>query len=283
MNASIVGILYVVASPIGNLQDMSYRAVDILKRSDLIVAEDTRHSKVLLSHYDIRTPVKSLHEHNEKEEAKGIVQLLLKGQTVSLVSDAGTPLISDPGYRLVVEARGAGVPVSPIPGPCAAIAALSVSGLATNQFIFEGFLPMKTTARRKQVEQLRDESRTLIFYEAPHRILDTLQDMQTIFGPERQAVLARELTKIYETVHGGSLKALLAWVESDKNQQRGEMVIIVQGAGSAAEKRTHLSAEQVLHILLKELPRNQAVKLTCEITGEKRNKLYKMGLSEPRP
>lgn len=280
MNRSIVGILYVVATPIGNLQDFSLRALETLKKVDLIIAEDTRHCKVLLGHYAITTKVRSLHEHNEREEAQALVQALLQGKSMALVSDAGTPLISDPGYRLVREAREAGVQVSPIPGACALIAALSVSGLATDKFIFEGFLPMKAAARHKHLEGLSTESRTLIFYEAPHRILEALQDMLSVFGGERQVVLAREMTKVYETVLSGSLQEVLVQVENDANQQRGEIVLLVEGMKEEQSKQLGLSAEKVLAILLKELPVNQAVKLACELTGEKRNKLYKQAIEK---
>lgn len=280
MNTSIVGILYIVATPIGNLQDFTLRAIETLKNSTYIVAEDTRHCKVLLAHYGIQTPVISLHEHNEREQTEGILQRLLKGASVALISDAGTPLISDPGYRLVHEARLAGISVMPIPGACAAIAALSASGLATDRFVFEGFLPMKTTARVRHLEGLCQERRTLVFYEAPHRILEVLKDLLQVFGPERKAVIAREMTKVYETIHGGSLSELQAWVEADSNQQRGEIVLMVEGAPISEEKQVGKSAEQVLAILLKELPLNQAVKLACELTGEKRNKLYKQAIAK---
>jgi 16S rRNA (cytidine1402-2'-O)-methyltransferase len=280
VNTSIVGILYIVATPIGNLQDITFRAIDVLKKANLIVAEDTRHCKVLLTHYGVQTPALSLHEHNEKAQTEGILQRLLKGSSIALISDAGTPLISDPGYRLVQEARNAGIQVVPIPGPCAAIAALSASGLPTDSFVFEGFLPMKSVARQKYLEKLSQEQRTLVFYEAPHRILEVLKDMQTVFGAERKAVIARELTKMFETIHGGKLSELVEWVEADSNQQRGEIVLMVEGVPAQEENSSGKSAEQILEILLKELPVNQAVKLACELTGEKRNKLYKQALEK---
>lgn len=275
MNSSIVGVLYVVATPIGNLQDISYRALEILKKCSLIIAEDTRHCKILLNHYGVTTPVKSLHEHNEQKETPVIVQGLLQGQQIALVSDAGTPLISDPGYYLVQSARQAGIRVSPIPGACAAIAALSVSGLATDKFIFEGFLPTSLAARRKRLEFLKNETRTLIFYEAPHRIQDLLENLQIIFGETRHAVLAREMTKLYETIYHGPLTALVQWVKNDPNQQRGEMVVVVEGHPDADEQSTTAALEKVLTILLKELPLKQAVQLACELTGERKNKVYK--------
>ncbi len=275
MSISIVGILYVVATPIGNLQDLSLRAVETLKKVALIVAEDTRHCKVLLKHYGISTAVRSLHEHNEREQVQALVALLLQGQSLALISDAGTPLISDPGYYFVQQARAASVPVSPIPGPCALIAALSASGLPTDKFVFEGFLPMKAAAREKRLASLCNENRTLVFYEAPHRIVEVLQAMQASFGKERRAVLAREMTKIYETLQGGTLQELLAWVESDANQQRGEMVLLVEGAAVADEKLLGLAADQVLEILSTELPLSQAVRLAAALTGKRKNQLYK--------
>lgn len=280
MNTSIVGILYIVATPIGNLQDITFRAIDILKKADCIVAEDTRHCKVLLTHYGVQTPAISLHEHNEKAQIQAMLKRLLAGSSLALISDAGTPLISDPGYRLVQEARAAGITVVPIPGPCAAIAALSAGGLATDRFVFEGFLSQKTVARQKQLEALCRERRTLVFYEAPHRILDVLQDLVTQFGPERKAVIAREMTKMFETIRGGSLEELRVWVENDPNQQRGEIVLLVEGATEQEESTAELSATRVLAILLKDLPVNQAVKLACELTGEKRNKLYKQAIEK---
>lgn len=280
MNKVIVGILYVVATPIGNLGDLSQRAVEVLKNADLIVAEDTRHCKVLLEHYGIDTAVKALHEHNEKEQASVLVQRLLKGENLALVSDAGTPLISDPGYRIVSEAQESGVKVSPIPGACAAIAALSASGLPTDRFVFEGFLPVKSVARCKHLEKLRPEARTLIFYEAPHRILEVLQDMQAVFGDQRRVVLARELTKMFETILHGTLPELVAAVSADSNQQRGEMVLLLQGASEDESSGLGLSAGSVLDVLLKELPLNQAVKLAVEITGQKRNELYKAAIAK---
>ncbi len=259
---------------------MTFRAIDVLKKAHFIVAEDTRHCKVLLSHYSVQTPVLSLHEHNEKAKTESLIQRLLKGSSLALISDAGTPLISDPGYHLVQEARTAGVTVIPIPGPCAAITALSASGLPTDRFVFEGFLPIKAVARQKHLEKLAQEHRTLVFYEAPHRIREVLKDMNSIFGAERKAVIAREMTKLFETIHGALLGELLTWVEADLNQQRGEIVLMVEGAPTLEQGSDNQSAEKVLEILLQELPVNQAVKLACELTGEKRNKLYKQALEK---
>jgi len=278
VDKSIVGILYIVATPIGNLQDITFRAIEILKGAHFIVAEDTRHCKVLLAHYGIKTPLISLHEHNERDQALGLVQRLMKGSSLALVSDAGTPLISDPGYRLVGEARKAGICVLPVPGPCAAIAALSVSGLPTDRFVFEGFLPAKSVARLKHLQSLGEEERSLVFYEAPHRILDLIKDCAQVFGLDRRAVLARELTKVFETIHDGSLGELMTWVENDPNQQRGEIVLMIEGTPADQEKNLGLSANHVLKILLQELSLNQAVKLAGELTGEKRNKLYKQAI-----
>lgn len=279
METSIVGSLFIVATPIGNLQDITFRAIDVLKKAQLIVAEDTRHCKVLLSHYGIQTKVLSLHEQNEKAQIEGLLERLCKGSSLALISDAGTPLISDPGYRFVSKARAEGISVVPIPGPCAAIAALSASGLPTDRFVFEGFLPIKAAARSQHLQSLAAETRTLVFYEAPHRILEVLKEMKEIFGEARKAVIAREMTKLFETIHGGTLNELLAWVEADSNQERGEIVLLVEGA-LKTEKNTQegLSREQILTILLKDLPVNQAVKLACQLTQEKRNTLYQQAL-----
>ncbi len=273
MNINSFGVLYVVATPIGNLQDISFRAVNVLKTVDHIVAEDTRHSQFLLQHYSIGTPVMALHEHNERERTENLLKRIQTGKSIALISDAGTPLISDPGYFLVREARSMGIKVVPLPGPCAAIAALSVSGLATDRFLFEGFLPAKTTGRVQRLDALQKESRTVVFYEAPHRIVDLLEDMQTVFGAERQVVIARELTKVYETVRAGALSDILAWVKSDANQQRGELVVMVEGQKEAtAESQQDFS--KMLSVLLESLPLKQAVELTVKITGQKKNIIY---------
>lgn len=276
---SSLGILYIVATPIGNLGDITLRAIDTLKHVNWIVAEDTRHCKVLLKHYGIETKTLALHEHNEKQAVQKLIDFLLQGDSIALISDAGTPLISDPGYRLVNAARQVELPVVPLPGACAAITALSVSGLPTDSFCFEGFLPATSSARRKRLEALASESRTLIFYESPHRVLETLTDLEQIFGPQRQAVLARELTKLFETIHGADLASLLAWVKADPNQQRGEMVLLIAGAPAGIQGEGGIAVEKVLNLLLRELPLNQAVKLTSEITGEKKNKLYRQAVA----
>ncbi|NOZ37248.1 MAG: 16S rRNA (cytidine(1402)-2'-O)-methyltransferase [Gammaproteobacteria bacterium] len=270
--------LYVVATPIGNLADFSPRAVEVLQRVDLIAVEDTRHSARLLQHFAIKTPMQALHEHNERKSALSFLQGIESGQSLALISDAGTPLLSDPGYHLVRLARERGIRVVPVPGACAAIAALSVAGLATDRFRFEGFLSAKSGARRQQLEHLKHETLTLLFYESPHRIEDSLADMQAIFGDQRQAVLARELTKTFETIRNGTLAELSQWVAGDANQRKGEIVLLVQGAAVADPDDLDASAERVLKILLQDLPLKQAVGLATEITGVRKKKLYTRGL-----
>jgi 16S rRNA (cytidine1402-2'-O)-methyltransferase len=279
MNINHFGSLYIVATPIGNLRDMTSRAIEILKSVNCIAAEDTRHSAPLLQHFLVTTPAISLHEHNERERTLQLLERLLQGESIALISDAGTPLINDPGYFLVREARKQGIKVIPIPGASAVIAALSVSGLPTNKFSFEGFLPAKSKHRIEQLELLQHETRTLVFYEAPHRILDCLQDMQKVFGSERQAVIARELTKMYETIRGAALVELIDWVQHDSYQQRGEIVLIVQGAAmQLAQDENTISGEHILKILLKELPLKQAVDLMTKISGGRKNELYQRAL-----
>ena len=236
-SASPGGTLFVVATPIGNLADLSPRALATLKSVAAVCAEDTRHTRQLLAHYGVEKPLLALHEHNEGEIADKLVARLVAGESLALVSDAGTPLVSDPGYRLVRAARAAGIKVSPIPGASAVIAALSVAGLASDRFVFEGFLPAKAAARRERLALLASEPRTLVFYESAHRIEDSLADMASAFGVERPAVLARELTKLFETVLDGTLADVRAQVAADPNQRRGEFVVIVQGAGDDADAR----------------------------------------------
>lgn len=271
------GLLYIVATPLGNLGDISTRAKDILSKVALIAAEDTRHSKKLLNAYQITTPLLSLHEHNEQSRIERILEVLEQGKSVALISDAGTPLISDPGEHLVKAVIETGFTVCPIPGPCALIAALSASGLSSKYFYFEGFLPVKSSSRCERLETLANMNATLGFYEAPHRILSTLEDMVKIFGCSRRAVIAREMTKLYETFLHGSLEELFSKVQNNKEQQQGEIVILVEGY---FEPKTELDSqvEDILTILLKELPLKQAVKLTAEITGEKRNFIYELAL-----
>ncbi len=273
------GTLYVVATPIGNLDDISARMLKTLQNVALIAAEDTRHSARLMQHFGINTPLIACHDHNERDQGLRLVERLLAGESIALISDAGTPLISDPGFHLVRAARAAGVPVVPVPGPCALVAALSAAGLPSDRFVFEGFLPARSSGRRQQLEALREEPRTLIFYEAPHRLLESLRDMQTVFGDERVVVLARELTKTFETIKGAPLVELCAWVEADSNQQRGECVLLVEG-WRAPEGEESLSAEvlRILQLLLAELPLKRAAALAAEITGVRKNLLYQEAL-----
>lgn len=275
---SAIGTLYIVATPIGNLEDITNRALRILREVDLIAAEDTRHTTKLLQHFAINTLLKPCHDHNEREQQNYFVQLLLTGKNIALVSDAGTPLISDPGFHLVREAQQQGIKVVPIPGACAVIAALSAAGLPSDRFSFEGFLPAKSTARKNTLETLKEEPRTLIFYEAPHRLLESLQDLVTAFGENRQAVLARELTKTFETIKNSTLAELTEWVKADSNQQRGECVLLVEGWKTPEQADISQETVRVLKVLLAELPVKQAAALAAEITGERKNKLYQYAL-----
>jgi len=277
------GTLYVVATPIGNLDDISARALAILRDVALIAAEDTRHSARLMQHFGISTPLAACHEHNEREQGGRFLARLQAGEDVALISDAGTPLISDPGFHLVRQARAAGMAVVPVPGACALIAGLSAAGLPSDRFIFEGFLPAKTAARRARLEQVKEEPRTLIFYEAPHRILECVEDMHAVFGDERQAVLARELTKTFETIKGLPLVELREWIAADSNQQRGECVVLVAG-WQAPEGEEAVSAEalRVLDLLLGELPLKRAAALAAEITGVRKNLLYQVALERQK-
>ena len=272
------GILYVVATPIGNLGDLSPRAVEVLRSVDQIAAEDTRHSRRLLQHFAIHTPLLALHEHNERELAPRLVEQLQAGRAMALISDAGTPLISDPGFNLVRLARAAGVRVVPVPGPSALVCALCASGLATDRFVFEGFLPARRAARRARLAELSQESRTLVLYESSHRVLDCLRDLAELFGSERQAVLARELTKQFETIRDAPLGELAGWVAADPNQQKGELVLVVAGRASAQKHLVSAEAEQLLGILLDELPVKLAAKLAARITGLNKRELYERAL-----
>lgn len=272
------GTLYVVATPIGNLGDFTPRAREILAQVSLIAAEDTRHTGQLLKHFGIQAALTSLHEHNEARRSGELIERLAGGESIALVSDAGTPLISDPGFDLVAHARARGIRVVAIPGPCAAIAALSVAGLPTDRFTFEGFLPAKASARRAQLESLRNEHRTMVFYEGPHRIKDVLSDMLVVFGPERRAVVCRELTKHFETTYGGTLDDLVRVGTDDPEISRGEIVIVVSGA-SKQTAATMLVAEQLLQALLEELTPSQAAKIAARLTGEKRGDLYDKALA----
>jgi len=271
------GKLWVVATPIGNLDDLSPRARSALAGADLIAAEDTRHSAALLQHAGIATRCVALHEHNERDISAGLVERLSAGASIALICDAGTPLISDPGFRLVRAARAAGVVVSPVPGACAAIAALSVAGLPSDRFVFEGFLPPKSAARRTRLQALRVETRTLIFYESSHRIVAALDDLVAEFGGERRAVVARELTKLFETVLDGALADLAARVVADPNQQRGEFVVLVAGADEDATAARLAEGRRVFDLLREELPPGRAAKLAAAISGASRKQLYNAG------
>ena len=276
--SNAIGRLYVVATPIGNLEDMTPRAVRILSQADVIAAEDTRHSAKLLHHFGIQTEMISLHEHNESDRVIELVDLLRQGKCIALISDAGTPLVSDPGYQLVRTVRSHGIPIEPVPGACAAIAALSVAGLPTDRFVFEGFPPAKSAARRKFFEEQKKETRTQVYYESPHRILESLSDMMAAFGRDREAVIARELTKKYETSRSGRLGDLHDWAVNEPSQRRGEFVVLVHGVQPVVAKDIDPEAERVLLILLKELSVKQAAALASEITGIKKNQLYTYAL-----
>ena len=272
------GVLYVVATPIGNLQDITRRALDILQSVSLVAAEDTRHSRKLLAHYGIGTPMLALHEHNERTATAGLLRRLEAGADIALVSDAGTPLISDPGFHLVRTVRQAGLQVVPVPGPSALTAALSVAGLPTDRFSFEGFLPAKQAARQQRLLELKDTTVTLVFYESSHRILASLGDMRAVFGAARDATLARELTKTYETIRQASLAELHAWLTADSDQQKGEFVILVHGAEKPGAMPVDATTERMLTLLMAELPLRQAASLAAQISGVSKNVLYEHAL-----
>lgn len=273
------GILYLVATPIGNLADFTVRAVDVLRQVAVIACEDTRHSRLLLEHYGISKPLTAYHEHNEDSAAARLIERLRQGVSVALIADAGTPLINDPGFPLVRQAREAGIRVMPIPGPCALIAALCASGLSSARFAFEGFPPRKSAARTALFESLREENRTLVFYESAHRIGATLQDFAMVFPGERRLVIARELTKRYETIASTTVGEACAWLGQDPDRQRGEFVLVLEGATPAAETRD-LAPEQerVLRLLLGECSVKTAVALAVAITGARRDPLYRAAL-----
>ena len=267
--------LYVVATPIGNLEDISYRAVRILTEVDLIAAEDTRHSRILLSHYSIATPMQALHEHNEEQAEGGILKKIREGAAIALISDAGTPLISDPGYRLVCAARDANLPVFSVPGPSSITAALSVAGLPPDRFVFEGFLPSKPTARRKKLQSFVHESRTLIFFESSHRIENAIKDMQEVFGEQRLVAICRELSKKFETVLRGPLAALNQQLSEDKNQTRGEFVIIVNGF-EGNEDQALSNAHRMALELVEFLPVSQAARVAAKLNDVPRRQVYQL-------
>lgn len=272
------GILYVVATPIGNLSDMTPRAVEVLGSVDLIAAEDSRHSAPLLRHFNIAAPVWAYHDHSGQHRTEEIIKRLKSGSNVALISDAGTPLISDPGYRLVDVAHKEDIRVCPLPGACAVVTALSACGLPTDKFTFAGFLPAKTQARQVVLQDYKSSSHTVVFYEAPHRLLESLRDMLVIYGEDRVVVLAREITKMFETVRRDSLAALVEWVAADTNQQRGECVLLVKGEVS---DKAELDPEvtRIMSILAEELPVKQASALASKISGVKKNTLYGWALA----
>ncbi|WGE75377.1 16S rRNA (cytidine(1402)-2'-O)-methyltransferase [Actinobacillus equuli] len=272
------GTLYIVATPIGNLGDITQRALDTFAQVDLIAAEDTRHSGLLLSHYGIKKPFFALHDHNEQQKAAVLVEKLQQGLNIALISDAGTPLISDPGFHLVRHCRQAGVKVVPLPGACAAITALCASGIASDRFCFEGFLPAKTKSRCDKLAEVADEPRTLIFYESTHRILDTLEDMQKMLGADRYVVMAREITKTWETIHGDTLTNLIVWLNEDSNRIKGEIVLVVEGKPEQVNEEFSAQAVKLLGLLCQELPLKKAAAIVAETFGYKKNALYQYGL-----
>lgn len=278
MKINNFGVLYIVATPIGNLQDITFRAIDILRSVHSIAAEDTRHSMFLLTQYAIHTPVISLHEHNERERVSIMIDKLMKGESIALISDAGTPLISDPGYFLVREVRDQGIRVVPVPGPCAAIAALCASGLPTDKFIFAGFLANKSKKRKDSLIKFIYESATVIFYESPHRIVDLLADMQEVFGPERRVVIARELTKVFETIRSGILAELIDWVNHDENQQKGEIVVLLEGLKGQVTNDAMVEMRKMLSVLLEAVPLKQAVDIATKLSGQRKNEIYELAL-----
>ncbi len=277
MSENQLATLYIVATPIGNLSDISQRAIDTLQEVDVIAAEDTRHSGTLLQHYSIATPMISLHEHNEQQRSETLLTKLQQGESIALISDAGTPLISDPGYRLVSLVREHDIRVVPIPGSCALITALSASGLPSDRFSFEGFLPSKQGARQQTLATLENDSRTMIFYESPRRLQACLTDMVAAFGDDRLVCLARELTKLHETITTKPLAELLEWVSNDSNQQRGECVLLVEGV-KEQKASSEIEINHMLAILLKELPVKKAAAITASLLDVSKNTAYDMAL-----
>lgn len=274
------GVLYIVATPIGNLDDLSSRAVSVLNGVDVVAAEDTRHSGRLLQHLGLHKRLIALHDHNERDRAGSLLQELEAGRSVALISDAGTPLISDPGYVLVREARSRGLKVSPIPGACALVAALSAAGLPTDRFLFVGFLPAKRSGRRAALEQQVRETATLVFYESPHRILDAVSDIAAVFGEEREIVLGRELTKTFETFYSGTVAEVQAILEADPHGTKGEFVVMIHGAEpvTSDDDAGALDVDRLLKLLLPELPVKKVAKLVAELSGRPKNELYQRAL-----
>ena len=279
---SSMNALYIVATPIGNLDDITQRALATLQKADIIAAEDTRHSAKLTQHFGITTPLIAYHDHSNESQTLRLLDRLSKGENIALISDAGTPLISDPGYRLVKLAREKGIAVVPIPGACALVAALSAAGLPSDRFSFEGFLPAKNVGRNTRLEALATDTRTLVFYESPHRIVESLQAMAQVFGCDRQVVLAREITKAYETFLSATFSELQGMMAADANQLRGEMVVMVQGNVAPEQNDEALEPEvqHTMQVLMAELPVKQAAALASKLTGIKKNKLYKWALGK---
>lgn len=279
-NAAREGALYIVATPIGNLADFSFRGVEILQQVDLIAAEDTRHARLLLQHYGITTPVISLHQHNEEKQVPCLLEKVQQGLSVALISDAGTPLLSDPGLPLVKMAREQGIKVSPVPGACALIAALSVSGLPMTRFRFEGFLPRTSGARKQFFNEMRDVEYTWAFYESSHRIQAAMCDMLEILSPERECVVARELTKLHETIIKGPLQSMVDKIKNDPTMRKGEFVVVVAGIGPASIDQSEATdeAKTLLEILLEECSVKTAASLAAKITGLRKKMLYQMAL-----
>lgn len=274
------GTLYIVPTPIGNLADISTRALDILAQVDLIAAEDTRHTRKLLHHFGIETKAVSLHLHNENQRSAQLLGYLEQGQSIALVSDAGTPLISDPGYPLVTAVRQAGFQVVPLPGPCAAITALSAAGLPTDRFSFEGFLPAKSSARKERLQSLAFEPRTLVFYESPRRVMETLQELAEAMGEHRQIVVAKELTKHFETFVEGEASKLIEWFQQEPERQKGEFVVMVAGA-DAADDADFAKALELAERLKPAMPPKQAAGIAADTFNVKKNAIYKAMMAEP--
>ncbi len=272
----IKGALYIVATPIGNLEDLSPRAKTVLENVDLIVAEDTRHSKPMLNKFGIETKVRAYHDHNERSQTPVLIKQLQTGMSIALISDAGTPLICDPGYHLLLAAHAERIKVIPVPGPSALISALSVAGFSSEKFVFEGYLPARKMARQQRLQQLRDETRTLVFYEAPHRILASIEDTIICYGGKRQAVIAKEITKQHENIQRGTLPELLDWLHSDKDLSKGEFVVVIQG--NKTSQFDTQEASRILKILLADHSVKQAARLTSEIMQGNRNDIYKLAM-----
>lgn len=274
---SEAGILYIVATPIGNLSDMTERAIETLRDADLILAEDTRHTKPLLQNFAINTRAQAFHDHNERDQVSKVIEKLESGLNIALVSDAGTPLISDPGYGLVRAAQQASIQVCPIPGACAVIAALSASGMPTDQFLFAGFIPAKTQQRINFLKSFEEQSSTLVFYESSHRIQDSLRDCAEVFG-DRAATMAREITKKFETIRSATFSELQQWVSEDENQRKGEFVLMVEGVDKNQDE-DEANLDRTLSVLLEDLPVSQAVEIAVKLLGVKKNKAYKRALT----